>query len=351
MATPSPSIPLFAGTEDVETIFLATMEEMDKEIADEVVIAHPLWEYLQKRKLIEYRDEIAIHVPVKLRTKKNPTVQWMTAYEDANSTPAELGQQANFAYGHITGRQMYNREELVKNQGGQIIDLVESKGDELFADLNEEFADTIIGTQDADGRKPLGLGRVMDPTLAIGGVAVTTLNDKGVQFWKPQDMKKVGGASYALATEFREGMRRAYRLTSITGGGKMLGKGDAKSGQGVKPDVLICGEDVYNEHQKWAENILRISLSDIKDSSGWGDFEMFDWNGTTIIYEPALAAKSFWLMNFKTAVKVRIHSGTNFTWTPWNFLPNKVQVKYRDLLTYVSVYCRSRRANCTGTFT
>lgn len=351
MSTPNPSIPLFAGTEETETMFLATMEEMDKEIADEVVVSHPLWEYLQRRKLIEYRDQIATHVPVKLRVKKNQTVKWMTAYEDADSTPSEIGIQANFAYGHVTGRQLYNREELVKNQGAQIIDLVEAKGDELFADLNEEFADTIIGTQDADGRKPLGLGRIMDGTAAVGGVAPTVLNDKNVAFWKPQQMLKVGGGSYALATEFREGMRRAYRLTSLTGGGKMLGKGDAKSGQGVKPDVLICGEDVYNEHQKWAENILRISLSEIKDSSGWGDFEMFDWNGTTIIYEPALAAKAFWLMNFKTAVKVRIHSGTNFTWTPWNFLPNKVQVKYRDLMTYVSVYVKSRRANCAGLFT
>src|SRR3990167_7400187 len=40
----STGIPLFAGVEDLDDMFMATMEELDKEVMDEVSIAHPFWE-------------------------------------------------------------------------------------------------------------------------------------------------------------------------------------------------------------------------------------------------------------------------------------------------------------------
>lgn len=348
MSVNSSGVPLFAGVEDLDDMFMTTMEEMDKEVMDEVTISHPIWEYCQRNKLIEYRDSIATHVPVRLRTKKNPTVKWITGYDDANSTPADVLSEAKFAYGHLAGRQMYNREELVKNSGPeQLIDLVELKGDQLTADLNAEFATTIIGNQDSDGRKPMGLARVMTFNAVCGGVDPTVA---GNEFWNPQRGLKAAGTSYALATEMREGLRRLNRLVAVSGGGKVLGK-DPYSGEGIAPDVLICGEDLYDAQQSWAEGKLRMTMSEIKDSSGWGDFEMFTVNGRTIIYEPALDAKTGWLMNFKKAVRIRVHSGTNFKFTPWNLLPNKIETKYRDCLVYAATYVKSRRALGVITFT
>lgn len=353
LAVSSTGVPLFAGIEDLDDMFMATMEEMDKEIQDELSVSHPIWEMLQRRNLIEYRDDIGTHVPVKLRTKRNPTVKWMTAYDDADSTPAEVLDEAKFAYGHLTGRQMYNREELIKNSGAtQLIDLVETKKDQLLADLNEEFADTIVGTQDADGRKPLGLGRVMDPAQAVGGINPATA---GFEFWKPFKCEKSAGVNFALATEFEQGMRKLYRRIHVSGGGKKLGE-NPKDGKGVSLSAstgyaLICGEDVYDEMQKKATAALRISLDDLKKEQAWGDFEMFDYNGKTVIFEPSLAAKEAWLINFKSGVRVRIHRGTNFKFTDWLLLPQKVEVKARDNLTYVCVYARSRRANGKITFT
>lgn len=348
----SSGIPLFAGVEELDDMFMATMEEMDKEIQDEISVSHPIWEYLQRNNLIEYVDNIATHVHVSLRTKKNPTVKWHTGYDDADSTPAQLLDEAKFAYGHLTARQMYNREELIKNSGPQqLIDLVEGKEDQTIADLNEEFADTIIGTQDADGRKPLGIGRIMDPAAAVGGIDPTA---PGKEFWKPFKCEKSAGVNFALATEFNEGMRKLYRKIHISGGGKVLGD-NPKDGKGVALArntgfVLVCGEDMYDKMQAKAEAALRISIADLKNQQSWGSYEMFDYNGTTIVYDPSLGAKVGWLVNFKRGVRVRIHKGTNFLWTPWEMNPGKVGVKQRDNLTYVAVYARSRRANGVITF-
>lgn len=345
MAVSSTGVPLFAGIEDLDDMFISTMEEMDREISDELVIAHPFWEFIQKHNLIELRDDIGTHVPVRRRKTRNPTVQWVTGYDDAISTPAAVLDEAKFAYGHLTARQMYNREELVKNSGaGQLIDLVEAKADQAFTDANEEFANTIIGTQDADGRKPLGLGRLMDETASVAGV-----DPASDATWKPNRIYKTGTTNFTLATEFRDGMRKLYRAQHVNGGGMSLGQKMNGRG-GMKRCLFLCGEDLYNEHQKWAENALQLTLSEIKGSSGWGDYEMFDFMGKTIVYEPSLAAKEGWFLDMEKGVRVRIHSGTNFKWTPWSLLPNKVEAKYRDLLTYVCVYSKSRRANARVVF-
>jgi len=343
----STGIPLFAGIEDLDDMFISTMEEMDKEVMDELGFAHPVWEYLQRNNLIEYTAEIGTHVPVHLRYQRNPTVKWVQGYDDADNTPAAVLGQAQFAYGHLSAVQMYNREELVKNSGKQqLIDLVESKQDQAEMDVNEEFASTIIGTQDADGRKPMGIGRIMDETLAVGNINPAT---PGFEFWKPNRIYKTGTTAYALATEYRDGMRDMYRTQSISGGGKKLGS-NPKDGKGPglarnNGHVLICGEDLYNEHQKSAESALRLTIADLKSQQSWGSYEMFDYNGTTIVYEPALAAKEGWLINFKMGIRVRIHSGTNFIWTPWESITAKVQTKKRNLLVYACVYAKSRRAN------
>lgn len=349
MAVNSTGIPLFAGVEDADDMFMATMEEFDAEIADSLVVAHPFWEYLQRYDLIEMPGEISTHVIVKRNTSRNPTIQWITGYDDANSTPAQVMGEAKFSYGHLAGRQMYNREEITKNAGKyQLIDLVQAKAKQLIRDLREEFANTIVGTQDADGRKLMGLGRIMDETLTCGGIdpAVDTT-------WKPARIYKTGTTAFALATEFRDGIRKMYRYQSIYGGGVNLsqsGGKDGKSRGNKKRCVLLAGEDLYNEHQKWSETILRLSMDEIKGSSGWGDYEMFDHNGKTVVYEPALAAKEGWFLDMDEGVRVRVHSGTYFMWTPWEVLTNKVQAKARDNLTYAAVYSNDRRANARIVF-
>jgi hypothetical protein len=344
MAVNSTGVPLFAGIEDLDDMFISTMEEMDKEISAELVVAHPFWEYIQRHNLVEMRDEIGTHVPVRRNKTRNPTVQWITGYDDANSTPASLLDEAKFGYGHLTARQLYNREELVKNSGaGQMIDLVEGKADQAFSDMNEEFANTIMGTQDADGRRPVGLGRLMDEAALVGNV-----DPAADPTWKPNRIYKTGTTNFTLATEFRDGIRKLYRAQYVSAGGATLG---AKAGGGMRRRLFVCGEDLYNEHQKWAETTLKMSLDDIKGSSGWGDYEMFDFMGKTILYETMLPAKEGWFLDMERGVRVRIHTGTNFKWTPWALLPQKVEAKYRDLLTYVCVYSKSRRANARIVYT
>ena len=348
----STGIPLFAGIEDLDDMFMATMEEMDKEIVDELSVSHPIWEYLQRNNLIEYVEEIGTHVHGFLRRFKNNTVKWVSGYDDADNTPAQLLGETKTAYGHLAATQMYNREELIKNSGKQqMIDLVQGKEVQLLEDVDAEFADTIVGTQDADGRKPLGIGRIMDPTAACCGINPATA---GFEFWKPFKVEKSAGVNFALATEFRDGMRKLYREVHLAGGGRVLGASrkdkSAKltSGSGY---VLICGEDVYNEHQKYAETALRLTIADLQNQQGWGDFNMFDYNGVTIILDKTLSAKVYWFINFKTGVRVRIHRGTNFKFDDWQMMSNKVQTKKRNNLTYVAVYAKSRRANAVGTFT
>lgn len=331
MSVNSSGVPLFTGIEDLDDMFITTMEEHDKEVVNLIDIKDPVYQYLKKKKLIEYRDSIGTHVPVKLMDKPNSTVKDFAHYDDVDNTPQDVLSEAKFAYGHIVGTQMYSREELTKNSGDeQLVDLVETKTEQLQTSMTNHFATRIKGTQDADGRAFMGLRRIMAYNQTCGGIDPT---QPGYAYWNPQRMLKSAGGSYSLATEMRAGLRRLTRLCTYND---------------EAPDVMMAGEDVYDSMQAWAEEKLNLRLSDIKQSSGWGDFEMFDYNGRTVIYDRDLDPKAVELYNFKRT-KVRIHRGTNFVFENWQMMENKV-AKKRNCLVYASVYTKRRNANGYGVF-
>lgn len=326
MSVNSQGIPLFPGVESADDMFMATMEEYDKDPINVIDVNDALWNYLKSKGLIKYVPDIGTHEIVSLLDKPNSTVKDFSHYDDVDNTPQDALNEAKFAYGHIVGTQMYSREELVKNSGRrQMIDLVETKTEQLKTSMTNHVASRVKGTQDSDGRKVMGIGRIMALDTSCGGIDPT---QPGLAYWNPQQGLKPGGGQYALATEMRDGMRRLHRLCTYLG---------------ERPDVLRAGEDLYDEMQAWAEGKLQMTLKDIKDSSGWGDHEMFTINGQTIIYDPDLAAKRGELYNFKR-IKVMVHKGTNFTFTPWSMMDTKV-AKKRDCLLYICVKCERRNVN------
>jgi len=326
-------VQLFSGIESADDMFMATMEEMDKDPINLIDIKDPIWEYLKRHNMIEYVDDIGTYVPVHLLDKKNSTVKDFSHYDDADNTPQDALEEAKFSYGHISGVQMYSREELVKNQGKtQMIDLVNTKQEQLSSSMTNHAASRIKGTQDSDGKKTMGMGRIMTLDATCGGIDPT---DGKHAYWNPQKGVKAGGGSYSLATEMRAGLRRLNRLCSY---------------QGERPTFLRAGEDLYDSMQAWAEEKLRMTMDEVKDSGGWGDHEMFTINGQTVVYDAELAAKRGELYNMKRT-KVRIHKGTNFQYTPWQMMEGKVAAKKRNCLLYVAVYCQRRNSNGFVDFT
>jgi len=332
MSVNSTGVPLFDGVADTDDMFLATMEEMDKEVGDEISVPYPVFRYLKDKKLIQYRKSIGTHVPVKLMDKTNSTVKDHTHYDDVDNTPQDFSSEAKFGYGQMVGTQMYSRQELVQNSGEeQLIDLVETKQEQLEISLANHFGSTLMGTQDADGRRFMGLGRVMTRDLSCGGIDPTLA---GFSYWNPQLAEKTPGTNFSLATEMRKGIRKLTRLCTY---------------RGQTPDVLIAGEDLYDEMQSFAESKLQIGIKDLKEEMGWGAFNMFPYNSSVVIYDETMGAKVGWLCNFKNSIKLRIHSGTNFQFEKWQMMESKL-AKKRDCLTYASLFVRSRRSNGIITF-
>jgi hypothetical protein len=320
------AVPLFSGAEDAEDLFLSSMELLDGDPAQQIAIPYPLWRYLEDSNLIEKRGTISDRVTKKLIDKENPTVKMMTHYDDLDLIPAEALSEAVFTYGHAVGTQMYSREEMVKNTGEhQLVDLIDTKRKQLEIGMKNKVGEQFMGSQDADGRTWMGLGRALAYGQACGGINPATA---GFAYWNPQrGLKKGTSTQYKLATEFRDGHRRMSRLCSYR--------------LQEQVDVVVCGEDVYDQYQAWAENILRLSIDDLKSQKGWGDFEMFPMNGRTIIYDDNLDAKMAWWLNFKSGVKVRAHSGSFFTYDPWQPVSGKA-AKSRNCFLYLCVYVENR---------
>jgi hypothetical protein len=336
MANDRSTLPYFAGTQDTEDLFLATMEEVDKDINNVIDLKDPLWHYLKSNNLLDYRSDTgsgAMKFPI--MDEDNGTAGEHTGYDDADNTPTNALGNAIYPWGHFHVVQMYNRQEMVDNSGkGQIIDLVEAKTKQAEISLTNRVATKLRGTQTGDGRLPCGLGNLVAYNTASGGINPTAAGADGTaqSWWNPKMIYKTGTTPYALATEaeFRDGMADLYAECAR---------------YGSKPDCLLAGKAVYRAHQRWAEGKLNLRLEDLKKDQGLGSWNMFSWEGSTIIRDDALPDKEAWALNFKDGVVVRVHRGTNFIWTPWESLQGKVAAKKRTLLLYMGVGARDRRSS------
>ena len=72
--------------------------------------------------------------------------------------------------------------------------------------------------------------------------------------------------------------------------------------------------------------------------------------GDTYIYEPSLAAKAVYLLNWRH-LDFEIHSGTNFAYSPWESLASKVAAKKRNCLLSTRFTCQKRNYQGVGLFT
>lgn len=321
-------LPLFAGVESTEDLLISTLEEMDKDVTSELMVNHPLYFYYKENNLIEYRDTIGPYVPVKIMDKQNTTVKDHSGYDQADLTPQDALTEARFLYGQFAGTQMYNREEITKN-ANNILDLVKIKQDQLQESMANHFGDLIMGSQDADGKRFMGFRRVMEYNAPCGGIDPT---QSGFEYWNPKRGLKAGGSQFSLATEMRPGMRFLERECTYNG---------------EAPKLWICGADFYDAIQAYLEGKALLTPKDVKNQGNgdFSDFNMFSDNkNRTYIYDASLDPKEGWLINTKRLV-IRVHSGTNFQFMPWETVPGAVAAKSRQCLTYASVYCKRRRVH------
>ena len=313
MALESSGVISLAGVDQADLdLFIATMEELVREVPDQLSEHIPLWKWLDQGNRIEKVGTIGTYIAIPQNAGKNPTVQWIAGYDDAISTPHEVLEEARAQYGHLTGRLMTNREEMTKNSGSlRLFDLTKEKDRALQRDLRIQLYKQLLSTDEADGRKPTGLRRIVQPATTLHGLDPSK---KATSWWKPTIVDKDGaGTNFALATEFRPGMRKFFRQLKI-------------NGDMSEPDLVLMGEDVWDAQQDWAEGKLQLMMSDMGKAGPVlnGDTEM-TINGRTFMYVPELGAKEVEAYNSKEGFEVRAHSGTWFEMSPWDKLDGKVQ--------------------------
>ncbi len=322
-------LPLFSGTQDTEDMFLTTMQELDKELVNHLKVNHVIWEILQSRNLIKYQSDISTDIQIPLLTKPNSTIKSFTGYDDADLTPQDATKYAVYLWGHIAGTQMYNREEMEKNKGkSRLLDLIETKTEQLKTSANNHFAEKLIGNQDYDGRDFMGLGRVVEKDAVCGGIDPTAT---GNAFWNPQiALKNPTELTKFPLAEHRQGIRKLRRMCTIAG---------------RSPDIFFMGEDVWETHCDWLDSVNQVQVDPVK-AALMESYELLYHAGKYFIYDEDLKPKTCWALNFKDrGVQLRIHKDTNFSFQPWENTAGKIATKHRHCLLYATVVCCERRLN------
>ena len=293
-------LPLFAGTEDTEDLFLTSMSEIDKELPNLIKVDHALYNYLKEKNLLKMTGNVSTDITIGLMAKENSTVKFFTGYDAMDLSPQDATHSAKYLWGHAAGVQMYSYEEMRKNEGAsQIIDLTQTKTEQLKTSMNNQVGQKLVGSQDCDGRHFMGIGRVMTPGATVGGIDPS---QAGFGYWDVQQAFKdpANTTKFDLSTDLRKGMRKLRRECTHNG---------------MSPDVYFCGEDVYDAVLEDLEGKIRMSP---KEEEMFEGHEAFAHNNLVYIYDKDLDAKQTWALNFRDrAIEVRVDKKTNFQMTPW----------------------------------
>lgn len=340
MALENANVTLLSGQAagDIYDLFIATMSELPV-IGDEISEYVPLFDILKKKGLIKKVGAIGVYIPIALMDEDNPTIQWISGYDAADRTPTKVLSEGRAQYGHLHGSLVTNREEQIKNSGRhQLIDLIETKRKQLKIGLAKALETGLFGTQEADGKNITGLGRIMDETATLHGLAPATYD-----FWVPTRVYSSGTTNFVLSSAFRAGMRKLFRTVSV-------------EANNLSPNIVICGEDVFDAAWSHAESKLQITqvsqLSSAAAMAVGGDV-MFESMGRVYLYSDKMAAKEAWATNWQEGggLELRAHRDTYFSQGPWLRDPSKVQTLYSDNLTYLSLFCSNRKAQGRIVFT
>lgn len=209
MSLSATNVPVANGWPN-EDIFTAVMEERQQDPTVEIKVNHPLYYYYQENGLIEKVSDWGPYKPVKILAKENTTVKDFAHYEDMDDTPQDALDEAKFGNGYFGGRQTYSFQEMLEaSSKDRILDLAKVKEQQLTETMGNHFGDLIVGSQDANGKQSMGIGRIMAYNQTCGGIDPT---QPGFAYWNPQRGLKADGSSFSLATEFRAGLRRLERL-------------------------------------------------------------------------------------------------------------------------------------------
>lgn len=279
------------GSTVIETVLHSTLEKSRKKLMFAAVKANALYAYAMANNKVEYEDG-GREISNPLIFGRNPNV---TSYEYYDTLPIAQTNEFNtarYGWGRVAGSVIISEQEIDENRGAaEIFKILKGKMQALEESIKEKFQTYLYGA--GTGKDPNGLALCIpdDPTTGtLGGI-----NRANEPQWRTMAKDYNGSlTSTNIEEEFDDILL------------------DMKQGKNEKPDLILCGRNIYKMYRK----AVRDKISILADGTYAGKkmydlgFDGVSFGGITMIYDEDCPSDKAYFIN-STYLKMHVLKHVN----------------------------------------
>jgi hypothetical protein len=279
------------GSTVIETVLHSTLEKSRKKLMFAAVKANALYAYAMANNKVEYEDG-GREISNPLIFGRNPNV---TSYEYYDTLPIAQTNEFNtarYGWGRVAGSVIISEQEIDENRGAaEIFKILKGKMQALEESIKEKFQTYLYGA--GTGKDPNGLALCIpdDPTTGtLGGI-----NRANEPQWRTMAKDYSGSLTYQnIEEEFDDILL------------------DMKQGKNEKPDLILCGRNIYKMYRK----AVRDKISILADGTYAGKkmydlgFDGVSFGGITMIYDEDCPSDKAYFIN-STYLKMHVLKHVN----------------------------------------
>lgn len=279
------------GSTVIETVLHSTLEKSRKKLMFAAVKANAFYAYAMANDKVEYENG-GREISNPLIVGRNPNV---TSYEYYDELPVARTNEFNtvrYGWARVAGSVIISDQEIDENRGEtEIFKILKGKMQVLEESIKEKFQTYLYGA--GTGKDPNGLALLVPDNPQTG---------------------VVGGIDRATEKQWRT-MSKAYN-------GSLTAQNieeefddillDMKQGKNEKPDLILCGRNIYKMYRK----AVRDKVSILADGTYAGKkmydlgFDGVSFGGITMIYDEDCPADKAYFLN-TTYLRMHVLSHVN----------------------------------------
>ena len=279
------------GSTVIETVLHSTLEKSRKKLMFAAVKANALYAYAMANNKVEYEDG-GREISNPLIFGRNPNVTSYEYYDTLPITQTNEFNTARYGWGRVAGSVIISEQEIDENRGAaEIFKILKGKMQALEESIKEKFQTYLYGA--GTGKDPNGLALCIpdDPTTGtLGGINRATEPQ-----WRTMAKDYSGSLTYQnIEEEFDDILL------------------DMKQGKNEKPDLILCGRNIYKMYRK----AVRDKISILADGTYAGKkmydlgFDGVSFGGITMIYDEDCPSDKAYFIN-STYLKMHVLKHVN----------------------------------------
>lgn len=279
------------GSPVLDTVLHSVLSRSRKKLLFAAVKANAFYSYAMSKDMIEYEDG-GREITNPLITGRNPNVAAYSYYDTLPVAETNEFNTVKYGWARVAGSVIISDQEQDENQGqSEIFKLIKGKMEALEESLKEQFSTWLYGA--GEGKAPNGLALCIPDNPATGTLG--GLNRATTEDWRTM----VADFTDTLTAENIEEVFDDILL-------------DMKQGKNEKPDLILCGKNIYKLYRKAVRDKISILSQGNVHAQKMHDlgFDGVSFGGVTMIYDEACPADKAYFIN-TTYLKMHVLKHAN----------------------------------------